>query len=252
MPTKLLLLIAASLQAHDLYLMPQTFTPAPGARILLSAHTGDSFPVSEQAVDPARLKSWPEGDWRMLGRATHTTFDVKPGGQFFAVSTAPRLLEMEPAKFAAYLKEEGLAITPHTGRPNREMYAKFAKTWIVAGKPTPNFSTPLGLRIEIVPLADPSQVAIGESLPIQLLFDGKPCAGVQLEIATAAGHKVVGRTDAMGKLSVPITSAARTRLHAVHMIPASVTTHEWESFWASFTFEPQSARTPESSNLTNR
>ncbi|MBM3763424.1 MAG: DUF4198 domain-containing protein [Acidobacteria bacterium] len=258
------LLLTASLYGHDLYLMPQSFRPVAGSRILLSAHTGDSFPASEQGVDPARLTTVPALDanqWRILGRATHATVDVKEGSQYFAVFTKPKYLELEPAKFESYLKEEGLkqqlAAFHGSTKNSREMYTKFAKTYLVAGEPT-GYKMPLGLKIEIVPLADPAGLKAGDSLPIQLLFDGKPCGDVQVEVATSkdlrtkATMRIAGRTDAEGKLNVPVMEAGKIRLHAVHMLAVKQATHDWESYWASLTFEVTSKGTAESNNLSNR
>jgi hypothetical protein len=234
------LLSVLTLNAHDLYLMAKPFRPAPGATILLSAHTGDSFPDSEQAVDPARLTSLPAADWRILGRATHTTVTAQPGSQFFAVSTQPRYLEMQPVPFRAYLAEEGLtqALARFDAKPvkSREKYAKFAKTYVVAGAPTEAYRRPLGLKIEIVPLADPASVTPGGHLPVQVLYEGKPLADAQLLIASPA-TRIAGRTNAQGKLDVPITAAGPTRLHVIHMLAVQQPTHDWESYWASLTFE---------------
>jgi hypothetical protein len=256
------LLIISSLYGHDLYLMPQNFRPAAGEATLISAHTGDSFPFSEQPVDPARLTSLPANEWRMLGKATHATMQVQPGSQYFGVFTKPRFLEMEAAKFIDYLKEEGLttqleAYSAMTGK-SREMYSKFAKTYIVAGQSSGNFSTPLGLKIEIVPQADPSHLKPGDELPVQLLFDGTPLADIQMEIATSRDPRTksvltkAGRTNSKGMLSIPVPASGKIRLHAVAMKRVKAETHDWESYWASLTFEVPSATPTQSSKLTNR
>lgn len=220
--------------------MAMPFRPAPGATILLSAHTGDSFPESEQAVDPTRLTSMPTADWRILGRATHTTVTAQPGSQFFAASTQPRYLEMQPVPFRAYLAEEGLtaALARFDANPkkSRELYSKFAKAYVVAGAPTDAYRRPLGLKIEIVPLADPATATPGTRLPVQVLYEGKPLADAQLLIASPA-TRIAGRTNAQGKLDVPITAPGPTRLHVVHMLAVQQPTHDWESYWASLTFE---------------
>jgi hypothetical protein len=239
----LLSLFSLTLTAHDLYLMPKTFAPAPGAILLLSAHTGDSFPASEQPVDPARLTSMPPTEWRILGKATHSSVTVQPGSQYFAVHTAPRSLSMEPAAFRAYLKEEGLtaafASYGNSTTRSREMYSKFAKTYVVAGQPTPDCHRPLGLKIEFVLLAEPTTTG---KLPVELRFDGKPLPDVQVEIATSHGHRIAGRTNAQGRLEIKLDHAGPTRLHAVHMVSVQADTHDWESFWASLTFTPQPGR----------
>lgn len=262
------LLIISSLYGHDLYLMPQKFRPAKGETILLSVHTGDSFPMSEQPVDPARLTAFPalpESSWRMLNKATHATVTAQDGSQYFAVQSKARFLEMEPAKFDDYLKEEGLtaqlALRKEKNEANsksREMYAKFAKTYVVAGNPNATFSKPLGLKIEIVPLADPAGLKPGARLPVQLLYKGKPLADVQMEIATSTGPtkkailQIAGRTNREGKLDIAIPSAGKIRLHAVAMDRVSEPTHDWESNWASLTFEVLSAPGTESITLSNK
>lgn len=245
----------SSVYGHDLYLMPQKFRPVAGEKILLSAHTGDSFPNSEQPVDPARLQSRPAAEWRILGKATHTTVEVTAGGQYFAVETKPKYLEMEAEKFRAYLKEEGLdavlgKVASMTGK-SREMYSKFAKTYVVAGERNGEYAKALGLKIEIVPLADPAMVKAGDVLPVQVLLDGKPLAGAQMEIAASRG-RIAGRTDREGKLMVKIEEGGKTRLHTVAMEAGDGKTHDWASYWASLTFEVASGKGGESTNLTSR
>lgn len=268
MKTLLLLSLIPSLLAHDLYLMPQKFRPAAGEKILLSAHTGDSFPGSEQPVDPARLTALPSiatEEWRMMAKATHALVTAQPGGQYFAIWTAPRALEMEPAKFLDYLKEEGLdhviayrSSHGEAAKPSREVYSKFAKTYVVAGdSATSAYAKPLGLKIEIVPLADPAALTPGASLPIQVLYNGQPLANTQVELALskAPGEKTVvqipGRTNAQGKLDVPIPSSGKLRLHTLQMERVQAADHEWESFWASLTFEVAPANA-KSSTLSSR
>jgi len=233
--------------------MPQSFRPKPGDKILLSAHTGDSFPASEQGVDPARITTIPatsNSEWRILGKATHATVTTVEGSQYFALYTQPKYLELESAKFIAYLKEEGLTAQLASFKPStnsREMYSKFAKTYVVAGKSDNKFKQAVGLKIEIVPLADPANLKPGQSLPVQLLFEGKPCADTQIEIATStdlrskATTQIAGRTDGQGKLNIPIVNSGKVRLHAVHMLQVQQPKHDWESYWASLTFEVASA-----------
>lgn len=259
------LLLATSLFAHDLYLMPQKFRVAKGDSILLSAHTGDSFPNSEQPIDPTRLSSIPaltmEG-WKSLGKTTYHLIQVnQEGGQYFSIYTKGRLLEMEPAKFEDYLKEEGLTAAlalrkqkDESSAKSRELYAKFAKTYVVAGTPAEGWKTPVGLKIEIVPLADPASLKAGQTLPIRLLYNGKPLADTQVEMAVSINPKAVtrtriaGRTDAKGELKVTDLMEGKVRLHAVTMDRVSAPDHDWESFWASFTFEVN----PGSTNLSSR
>lgn len=264
----LLLISSYALWAHDLYLIPQKFHAAAGDSILLSVHTGDSFPQSEQPVDPARLtnaSTSAETTWRILGKATHATVKLeRAGGHYFAAWTKPRMLTMEAAKFEAYLKEEGLrgplelrSKLGEASKPGREMYSKFAKTYVVADAAPGEAGKALGLKIEFVPQVDPASVQPGEDLPLVVLYNGSPLANAQVELAFAESpiakgkHSILGRTDAKGKITARIPAAGRIRLHCVQMERVQSETHDWESYWASFTFEVKGA-SAEASGLSAR
>ncbi len=242
--------------AHDLYIMPHKFAVKTGEDVLLSLHVGDSFPASEGPVAPQRIviARLSDGqtieDFRILGRATHAMARIKkPGTYVAAVGTAPRFLEMPPQKFESYLTEEGLSqvlawrrSSGEANLPGREVYRKFAKSLIVGGRPDDGWARPAGLPIEIIPEANPEAIPSGGSLPVRVLFEGQPAAGLQLEAAWAADGqsqvKVVGRTDSEGRIRVPLTRAGIWRLHSVTMRrSATPATADWESFWASLTFE---------------
>lgn len=259
-----LLASAALSSAHDLYLLPSNFHPQPGDRVAVSFHNGDSFPESEVAPKPERLVEAqlrsPMGSVAITGlrvQGNETTGSVVvpgAGALLLSVQTIPNLIEVPPAKFTDYLKEEGLtdviawrAAHAEDAKPGRERYQKFAKSLLHAGSGEKRFAThALGLTIEIVPAADPAQLQAGEELPVQVLFRGKPAADLQVEIAYAgkAGNKTViaGRTGSDGRLSVSLPHPGLYRLHALRMERCShddesCANVDWESYWASFTFE---------------
>lgn len=249
--------VASLAFAHDTYLMPQRFQATKGQSMLLSLHNGDSFPDSEGPVDPTRIvnarMTTASGSQDIAGfyigdQATHTAIKV-PSTSILSLQTKPRFLEMAPDKFEAYVKEEGLnnVLKAREGaggaRAGREQYSKYAKTYVtMAGEAAGEvYRKVVGLAIEIVPEADPALLKPGAQLPVRVLFQGKPAADLQVIRSTPDGakgqHTVVGRTDAEGRLSVPIQAAGKHRLHAIQMVASQGTPHDWESFWASFTFE---------------
>jgi hypothetical protein len=242
----LILLLALPLAAHDMYLMPQRFRTEPGVKLLVSIHNGDSFPVSEGPVAPQRLQSQTLSEFLLLAKATHAFARLdQPGIHLLAASTLPRRnQDLAATKFEAYLKEEGLelAIAARTkagknAEPGREIYSKHAKTLVVAGAANDGWKTVLGLPIEFVPEADPTQLRSGAALLVRVLWRGKPAAGLQVEKAWEGGHAIVGRTDAQGRITVPIEQKGRWRLHAVAIERcAEPRKADWESYWASFTF----------------
>jgi uncharacterized GH25 family protein len=73
-----------------------------------------------------------------------------------------------------------------------------------------------------------------------LLFNGKPIAGVLVQAfrREEPEKKLRARTDAMGRVTLAIREPGTWLFKAVHMqrLPAGQM-QEWESYWASLTFE---------------
>ncbi|MBC7927127.1 MAG: DUF4198 domain-containing protein [Bryobacteraceae bacterium] len=261
--TIVFLLLTTCLFAHDLYLMPAKFQVTPGEKIVVSVHNGDSFPDSDGTTDPRRLldarlsDGTPIDTFQALGKATHGLTEIRKKGSIWAsVHTIPKFIELEPAKFETYLKDEGLTNAldyrkqnGEADKPGRELYSKYAKALITSGAPDTAFSQVLGLTIEFVPQVNPASVKSGESIPIQVLFRGKPAADVQvIKSWSTQGKKsdpvVAGRTDKDGRISVPVETAGKWRFHTLVMERYEKQTEaQWESFWASMTFEVGNSQT---------
>ncbi len=81
----------------------------------------------------------------------------------------------------------------------------------------------------------------GESLTVRVLFKGAPAANVQVIAASATGKPTpVGATAADGRISVRIPASGVYRLHALQMERCTdQSAAEWESYWATLTFEVQ-------------
>lgn len=250
--------------AHDLWLVPAKFKIAPGANVSIALNTGDTFPISDGAVKPERIEraalvtsdgSEPLPAFHMKGNAT--LVDViaprRDGGAVIEVVLKPVATKQPRASFDEFVKHEGLdAVAEQLARESsrrdeeRRTYAKYAKTLLRIGRGggAALYSKPLGHRLEIVPEADPFTLKMGQTLPVRLLFDGEPLAGARLVMgstskATATQSKMAGvRTDADGRARIRIRSNGAHYIHTLHMIPAADGADvEWESFWATLTFE---------------
>jgi uncharacterized GH25 family protein len=250
----------AGLFAHDFYILPDAFSVTPKSTVRLGFHNGDSFPESEVSPTIARVKdaqlvtaggAVPIQNIQVSGKRAIGTVLVPEGvGNFLlSVHTAPNFIELAPDKFLAYLKEEGLANVINwrrehrdTAKPGRERYSKFAKSLLVSGAPNDFYKHTVGFPIEIVPEANPYTLHAGSQLPVRIMFRGEPAAGLQLETAWSGEGKskttVIGRTDSAGRITVPLSAAGKWRLHSLMMERyAESATADWESFWASLTFE---------------
>lgn len=261
-------LLSATLAcAHDLWLVPAKFTVSPRATVAVALNTGDTFPVSESAVKPERIEraslvtsegATPVPASRTAG--TSTIIDViaprAAGGMIVEIVLKPVTTKQPRDGFDEFIKHEGLdhvaellAREPSRREAESRAYAKYAKTLLRVGKGRKGatlFSKPLGHRLEIVPEADPFSLKAGGEFPVRLLFDGKPLALARLVVgsaaaATAKQSTMPGvRTDAGGCAALRLDGSTGLHyVHAVHMIPAEGGTDvQWETFWATLTFEP--------------
>ena len=254
-----LLLAATPALAHDLYLMPEKFVTQAASLLRFAFENGDEFPAGGSAVKPSRLRNA-----RLLSKAgrvdiekiaeqgKHTVAEVRVPGSGFAILTAntiPNFIELDAAKFKSYLEHENLneviawrEAHGESAKSGRERYSKYVKSLVLAGEPDAFYKERTGLMIEIVLEADPYSLSPGKTLPALVLFRGKPAVNIAVESAWLEGGKakmeMIGRTDRLGRIRIPVVAAGPHRLHAIVMERcAEPKVADWESFWASFTFE---------------
>lgn len=252
--------------AHDLWLVPARFSIPPGASVAVAMNTGDQFPASEGAVTSERIERaalvtsdgrTPLTMFRTEGKSTvaDVTAPPKAGGAIVEVVLKPVATKQPRAGFDEFVKHEGLdavaaqlAREPQRRAEERRTYAKYAKTLLRVGGgqgAAALYRRPLGHRLEIIAEADPYSLKPGDALPVRLMFDGRPLAGARIVIgstaaATATQSNMPGvRTDAAGRARLELDKSGGAHyVHALHMIPAAdKTAVEWESFWATLTFE---------------
>jgi Domain of unknown function (DUF4198) len=256
----LVLIIAAPpLAGHDLYILPERFVVMPHDALLVAFHNGDSFPLSEVSPSIARIRDTnlisagglvAMQDLKIDGKRAIATANAPAAGEFLlTIRTIPNLLVSTPAQFLSYLKEEGLDHVRdwrerhgEAEKPARERYRKYAKSLLVAGKTDGFFSHQVEFPIEIIPESDPYFAKTGDALKLRVVFKGKPAPGLQMEVAWAGQGQnkttIAGRTDQNGTISIKLEKPGLFRLHTLVMEPCTETAiADWESSWASLTFE---------------
>ena len=256
------LFVAIPAVAHDLYLMPKTFRVKARTSIQIAFHNGDDFPESQAAarierlLEPQVISQQGSASLKNL-RVDHTVVLAEasithPGNSIISVHTKPNGIELDPESFEKYLRHEGLSHVlkwrkknSESSQAGRERYSKYVKSIVQADHSSDFYRHAAGFPIEIFPEANPYSVKVHGTLPVQVLFRGKPAEDLQVEMSWLspdgkAETKIAGRTDAQGRLTIPIHSAGVWKLHTVLMDrcqdPAAA---DWESFWSSLTFEIQ-------------
>ncbi len=255
----LLLGSASSLFAHDMWLV----TGVAGARGRVCARIGEHFPVATNGVAADRVETFQlrtesgaqplagvEGKKQFCAPLPSVTSPnpAAPAG-VAEIIVHPRFIRLDAKDFNSYIEGEGfasvMAARRQNGRTNtegRELYSRFSK--LLIGKTDELATRPLGHVLEIVPQKDPSTLAAGEPLPVQVLFRGKPLAGVRVSAAYAGaemkGHEfpVTAETGADGRALLKLDRAGVWYVRLIHMVAAQDDPQiDWRSFFATLTFE---------------
>jgi uncharacterized GH25 family protein len=248
--------VAARLLAHDFWIEPTTFRPKVGATVGIALRVGEGFrgdPVPRtpdrivrfvlvSASGEAPVEGVPGDDPAGVARVS------EPGLQLVGYRSNSSRVDLDAEKFEQYLREEGLdqvvaerARRGEAGKPSREIYSRCAKSLLSAGEAgKAGHDRELGFTLELVPERNPYALPTGVSFPVRLEYQGKPLAGA-LVIAlnrAAPENRLAARTDSEGRASFALAKPGAWLVKSVHMVPALADSGaDWESFWASLTFE---------------
>jgi hypothetical protein len=78
---------------------------------------------------------------------------------------------------------------------------------------------PLGNKLEIVPLVDPTALEIGADLPVQVFFEGKPLAGAEVAMDVLTSWDPAPKTDGEGKTTLKVANEGFNVAAVYHEIP---------------------------------
>lgn len=249
------LLAGSALQAHDFWIEPSGFRPEPGSRVAVRLRVGERLQGEPVPRMPGRIERFaavgPGGEMEIVGMPgadpAGWASPTSPGLHWIVYDSNHARAELDDPEFDAYLGEEGLEAVrgQRAGKPGmvKEIYSRCAKSLLAVGEgheAMPGFDRVLGLELELVPEKSPYALKPGETLPVRLLYRGKPLAGALIVAISKASPdaKVAVRSDASGRAGLRLDHPGLWLVKAVHMIPAPAgSAADWESFWASLTFE---------------
>lgn len=255
------LLITVPTFAHDLFLKLDNFFVAVNDKISIRILNG-SFQASEGAVNFARLKDVsvvsPAGTRSNPKESDFTKDDktsflnlqpAEEGNYVVGLSTMPREIDLKAKDFNEYLTEDGIPdiLAERKNKKEltkdvRERYSKHVKTIFQAGgKPSDNYKTVLGYPVEIVPVTNPYSLKKGNAFEFQCLKDGKPLANqFVMSGRDENGKLVVGknvRTDKNGVARIKLDGAGKWYVKFINMTGLNDPQINYESKWATLTFE---------------
>ena len=272
--TALLLLVAATLDAHDLFLRLDSFFVRPASAVQIRVLNG-TFSKSENAITRDRLSDisvvGPAGRthldttaWEAKGDTSRLNVRTGAAGTYLVgASTLPREITLEAKDFNAYLADDGIPDVLAARRRDGELakkaterYSKHVKALLQAGDTrSTGFDTVLGYPAELIPLNNPYLPRSGGWLRVKALVDGKPVAN---QLIVAGGRPPRGgrlaerrvRTDASGVARIRITDQGQWYVKFINMqrftgdrsshppgTPPGSPVPDYESKWATLTFE---------------
>lgn len=253
-----MLVLAAPSQAHEFWISPLDYMPAAGEEAAADLRNGEEFEGGALSYIPQRTERfeiWHGGamtevDGRVGDRPALAPQVLQEGLNVVVHETGDNFVTYdELARFARFAGHKGFpeAVNEHVQRrlPEddvREMYRRFAKSLIGVGG-AEGADAPVGMRVELVALANPYTDDLSGGLPVRLLREGAPVADYQVELFQRIGDEVeitTHRTDADGVALLPVRAGAEAMADAVlleALDPAAAPRGaQWESLWANLTF----------------
>ena len=259
----LLVLSASSLFAHDMFWRLTSYFVLPNTAVRMPVLNG-TFSKSENSIEWERVADLsvvsptgrtPQDSTRWDTRSDTSWLSLTSGSTgtyVVGLSTKPRELQMTAKEFNLYLADDGIPDVLAARRTSgslqsaaRERYSKHVKSIFQVGDTrSANWQTAFGYPAELVPLENPYSLRPGQTLRFRCLVDGKPVANQLVIVGGRAGARGDARlasrslrTDGEGIVAVRLDRAGRWYVKFIHMAPVSGGSVDYESKWATLTFE---------------
>lgn len=247
--------------AHDFWLQPVPYWPASAAVVPLTLQVGHG-PYRQRSPIPARRivrfqAIAPDGSSTDLHSRLHlgdaSDADASltmPGTHVLVLETDNRAVTSLPAiRFNDYLHAEGL--TPalaererahRTNRDGAERYSRHAKALVQIGSraDAATVTQPLGMALEIVPERHPYASPHQDTLPIRVLYLGKPLPGALVKLTRLEHDESpveTHRTDIAGRAAFTVPAHDSWLLNVIwtRPLPAGEDV-DFETDFASLSF----------------
>lgn len=254
------LCLATSALAHDFWLQPAMFTAPVASAVPITILVGHGAARQRWAVSIDRVVRFDDvtaagtQDRRSelhpdSGAQDALLSFTTPGTHIIVLETNHAFSELPSIRFNAYLTDEGL--TPAldfrtrgqlTDAPGRETYSRRAKALIQVGPAgvAPKVTRPVGLTLEIVPLANPYTLKPTDDLPVQILFHGKPLSGALVKLTNLDFDQrplAVQRSDARGQAVFKVPHQGKWLVNVIWTQPLKGNPNaDFETIFSSLTF----------------
>lgn len=253
-------LLSFTIKAHDLFLKLDSYVLTPNQKVTVSLMNG-TFLESEGAVHRERMQDVsvisPSGvshpameAFRDDGNTTLLDLQTSEAGTYVvAISTKTREIELKAADFNDYLKHDGIPDMLAQRKKDKELekdikerYSKHVRAIFQVGNAfTEDYKKLLGYLVEIIPQQNPYKLKVGQTLDVLCTLDGKPLINQYLlagrELNGQVSSEIGYRTDKNGVAKIRLSNKGKWYVKFINMTPVKNADINYESKWATLTFE---------------
>ncbi len=203
----LMLGMFSSVHAHTMWLNVSKYYPEWGRSVVYFGW-GHGYPVAD-FLSAEKLEAFnlitPNGEKKALepgpGGFLATALNLSEKGSYLVTAT------LKPGFYTMYVDKGKIhhKSVPKTGLSGVILslhFEQYAKALICVEESGEAFRKPVGHALEIIPLMNPAEVKVGDYLPVQVLFKGKParyCPVYGTYAGFSTGEDFAYATSADGK-----------------------------------------------------
>jgi uncharacterized GH25 family protein len=250
------LLWAATLQAHDFWIEPDSFAGRATLDVQVELREGmdmkgDTLPFIPQWFNDFSLHTR-DGDEKIasiVGSDPAARVSLREGTNLIGYQSNPSFVALKPEKFNSYLIDEGMnyiidqRITlGEQDEVAKEYFVRCAKSLLYGNSDEADdvYSRKLGYTLELIPENDRTSITDSQTLKLHLLFEGKPLADHRIRAfrKSAPEQHTDVRTNAEGYAEIPVQDSGLWLIKSVHMVGWDKNNKaDWISYWASLTLK---------------
>jgi uncharacterized GH25 family protein len=237
--------------AHDFWIQPQQYRLRSPGITTLALEVGHGPYRQHSPIPLSRIKRFvdlaPSGAQQDL-RGRPAVELHEPGTHILVLETDNRAQSHLPAiRFNDYLRSEGLTPallererTRRMEADGSESYSRRAKALVHVGPADTAVLRPLGLSLEIVPEVNPYTEPRPATLPVKVLFAGRPLPGATVKLTQLEHDEApleTHLTDAAGRavFSMPTQGSWLLNVIWTQVLPKSSET-DFETTFSSLSF----------------
>ncbi|ULQ50835.1 DUF4198 domain-containing protein [Flavihumibacter fluvii] len=248
------LLLSLVMAAHEFWIQPDRYLYEAGQTIYLRFWVGENFEgknwsgnglsVARIQIRQNKLSDDLTGN---IGELPGDSLELSlhdEGTAMITMQTNNKLISLDAFKFREYLVEEGLQNAIEYRENNHEndssgheLYQRSVKTIIQVGDELSSCCLKeTGLPLDIIPLKNPYDPALRDSLKLLVKFKREAIKGQLMKVWHRVGNqtrKFEIRTSDKGIISIPLEKSGKWMISTVNMIRIEDSSAQWQSYWAS-------------------